>query len=80
LGLVSKKESPSFARVWILIPRVFLSHFDGAIEGMFSSRSEAIRRGMNLILDEINAFEEEASRGEDTPHSKPGEEARAREA
>jgi metal-responsive CopG/Arc/MetJ family transcriptional regulator len=78
--LVSKKESPSFARVWILIPRVFLSHFDRAIEGMFSSRSEAIRRGMNLILDEINAFEEEASRGEDTPHSKPGEEARAREA
>lgn len=79
MGLVSKKESPSFARVWILIPRVFLSHFDRAIEGMFSSRSEAIRRGMNLVLGEINALEEEASRGEDTP-PKTGEGTRAREA
>lgn len=55
--MISKKKSPSFARVWILIPRVFLSHFDRAIEGMFPSRSEAIRRGMNLILEEIKALQ-----------------------
>ena len=54
--MVKKKENPSFARIWILIPRAFLKHFDRAIEGMFPSRSEAIRRGMNLILDEVKAF------------------------
>jgi len=32
---VKKKESPSFARVWILIPRAFLEHFDREIEEMF---------------------------------------------
>lgn len=54
--MVKKKESPGFARVWILIPRAFLDYFDREIEDMFPSRSEAIRRGMNLILDEVKTF------------------------
>ena len=57
---MKKKESPRFARVWILIPRAFLEHFDREIEEMFPSRSEAIRRGMNLILDEVKSFRDEA--------------------
>lgn len=56
---MKKKESPSFARVWLLIPRVFLERFDKAIEDVFPSRSEAIRRGMTLVLEEVKGFRRE---------------------
>ena len=53
---MKKKESPSFARVWILIPKAFLVRFDRETGVMYPSRSEAIRRGMNLILEEAKAL------------------------
>ena len=56
--MAGKKENPAFARVWVMVPKVFLDHFDTEIEKMFTSRSEAIRRGMNLILDEVKAYRE----------------------
>ena len=48
--------SHSLSRIWLLIPENFLQHFDRAIVGMFPSRSEAIRRGMNLVLREVESY------------------------
>jgi len=39
--------------IWLLIPNAFLQLFDEAIQGIYPTRSEAIRRGMNLILEEV---------------------------
>jgi Arc/MetJ-type ribon-helix-helix transcriptional regulator len=35
---------------------MFLRHFDKAVQGTFPSRSEAIRRGMKLVLEELRQF------------------------
>lgn len=59
MGMTCKKENPNFARVWILVPRAFLSNFDREIDDMYPSRSEAIRRGMRLVLKEAKAIREE---------------------
>jgi len=56
---MKKKTSPNFARVWLLIPKTFLKRFDQAIQGIFPTRSEAIRRGMNLVLDEAENYKKE---------------------
>jgi metal-responsive CopG/Arc/MetJ family transcriptional regulator len=56
---MKKKSNPNFARVWLLIPRAFLKRFDQAIQGMFPTRSEAIRRGMNLVLEEAENYKKE---------------------
>ena len=54
---MNKKEvNPNLSRIWLLVPRIFLQHFDEAVQGTFPSRSEAIRRGMNLVLEEAKQF------------------------
>jgi metal-responsive CopG/Arc/MetJ family transcriptional regulator len=57
---VKKQKNPNLSRIWLLIPKAFLQRFDDAIEDFFPSRSEAIRRGMDLILDEVRRSREEA--------------------
>ena len=54
-----KKQNvnPNLTQVSVLVPKLFLEHFDEAIEGFFQGRSEAIRRGMNLVLEEIKRFQ-----------------------
>jgi len=59
---VKKQKNPNLSRIWLLIPKAFLQRFDEAIEDFFPSRSEAIRRGMDLILEEVRR-----SRGEAKP-------------
>ena len=56
---MKKQKNPNLSRIWLVIPKNFLQRFDDAIEGFFPSRSEAIRRGMNLILEEIKSSREE---------------------
>ena len=56
---MSKKSNPNLSRVWLLIPRAFLERFDEAIQGVFPTRSEAIRRGMNLVLEEARNYKKE---------------------
>ena len=53
---MKKGSNPSLSRIWLLIPKTFLKHFDEAVQSTFPSRSEAIRRGMNLVLEEIRQF------------------------
>lgn len=38
-------------RVLIHIPREFLEEFDRETEGLYTSRNEAIREGMILVLE-----------------------------
>ena len=52
----SDKLNPNLSQVSVLVPKLFLKHFDGAIEGFYQGRSEAIRRGMNLVLREVEQF------------------------
>ena len=59
---MKKQKNPNLSRIWLLIPKAFLQRFDEAIEDFFPSRSEAIRRGMDLILEEVRR-----SRGEAKP-------------
>ena len=54
-----KRSNPNFSRVWLLIPKAFLKRFDEAIQGVFPTRSEAIRRGMNLVLEEAQNYRKE---------------------
>ena len=56
---MEKRRNPNLTRIWLLVPKVFLQRFDTAIEGLFPSRSEAIRRGMNLILQEVRRSKED---------------------
>ena len=49
--------NPNLTQVSVLVPKLFLKHFDQAIEGFFQGRSEAIRRGMNLVLEEIQRLQ-----------------------
>ena len=56
---MKKRSNPNFARIWLVIPKTFLKHFDEAIQGIFPTRSEAIRRGMNLILEEAQNYKKE---------------------
>ena len=53
---MKKESNPNLSRIWLLVPNIFLEHFDEAVLGTFPSRSEAIRRGMNLVLEEIRQF------------------------
>jgi Arc/MetJ-type ribon-helix-helix transcriptional regulator len=53
---MKKGSSPNLSRIWLLVPKTFLKHFDEAAQSTFPSRSEAIRRGMNLVLEEIRQF------------------------
>ena len=59
MWIMESKESPRFTGVWVNVPTGFLERFDKEIEDMFPSRSEAIRRGMNLILKELQSLREE---------------------
>ena len=52
----NEKLNPNLSQVSVLVPKLFLKHFDNAIEGFYQGRSEAIRRGMNLLLEEIEQF------------------------
>ena len=56
---MKKKSNPNFARIWLVIPKAFLKRFDKAIQGIFPTRSEAIRRGMNLVLEEAQNYKKE---------------------
>jgi metal-responsive CopG/Arc/MetJ family transcriptional regulator len=55
--------NPNLTQVSVLVPKLFLQHFDEAIEGFFQGRSEAIRRGMNLVLEEIQRFQNGGTAG-----------------
>lgn len=46
-----------FKCIYINVPRAFLERFDKSIQGHYPSRSEAIRRGMGLILREVQGYE-----------------------
>lgn len=48
-----KAGNENLVRIWLFVPKDFLARFDEAAEGFFPSRSEAIRRGMNLVLEEV---------------------------
>ena len=50
--------------IMVYVPRVFLERFDESIVGLYPSRSEAVRRGMVLILKEVQDYEKH-SRGAD---------------
>ena len=52
--------------IMVYVPRVFLERFDESIVGMYPSRSEAVRRGMTLILKEIRDFEKHSCRTDET--------------
>jgi metal-responsive CopG/Arc/MetJ family transcriptional regulator len=52
----NKETDPDLSRIWLLVPDMFLRHFDKAVQGTFPSRSEAIRRGMKLVLEELRQF------------------------
>ena len=58
---MKKRSNTNLSRIWLLVPNIFLKHFDEAVQGTFPSRSEAIRRGMNLVLEEIRQFKADES-------------------
>ena len=54
-----QKINPNFAQITLLVPKLFLKRFDEAIQDFFPCRSEAIRRGMDLIMEEAKHSREE---------------------
>ena len=63
MWIMESKESPRFTGVWVNVPTGFLERFDKEIEDTFPSRSEAIRRGMNLILKELQSLRDGPRKG-----------------
>ena len=55
-----QKLNPNFAQISVVVPKLFLKRFDNAIQDFFPCRSEAIRRGMDLIVEEVKRSREEA--------------------
>lgn len=55
-----QKLNPNFAQISVVVPKLFLKRFDNAIQDFFPCRSEAIRRGMDLIMEEVKHSREEA--------------------
>jgi len=66
---VKKGSNPNLSRIWLLVPKTFLKHFDEAAQSTFPSRSEAIRRGMNLVLEEIRQFKPHEEKSAEPPTS-----------
>ncbi len=50
---MKNKETNPDLKIRLRVPHILLQYFDEAIQGTFPSRNEAIRRGMNLVLEEI---------------------------
>jgi metal-responsive CopG/Arc/MetJ family transcriptional regulator len=74
---MKKGSNPNFSRIWLLIPKTFLKHFDEAVQSTFPSRSEAIRRGMNLVLEEIRQFKPHEEKSAEPPMSPSEQHAQA---
>ena len=66
-----KGINPNLSRIWLLVPKIFLQHFDEAVQGTFPSRSEAIRRGMNLVLEEVRQFKADEHAFAESPSISP---------
>ncbi len=66
---MKKGSNPNLSRIWLLVPKTFLKHFDEAAQSTFPSRSEAIRRGMNLVLEEIRQFKPHEEKSAEPPTS-----------
>ncbi|MCL2287667.1 MAG: hypothetical protein FWC33_00560, partial [Candidatus Bathyarchaeota archaeon] len=49
----NKHKHPNMSKIWLLVAPSFLQEFDTETNNTYSSRNEAIRRGIKLILDEI---------------------------
>jgi Arc/MetJ-type ribon-helix-helix transcriptional regulator len=71
MRMKKKGINPNLSRVWLLVPKIFLQHFDEAVQGTFPSRSEAIRRGMNLVLEEVKRFQSNGPAFAGSPSSSP---------
>lgn len=52
----NEQTGPGFSKIWLIIPNNFLQQFDKETRNNYSSRNEAIRRGMKLILRELKGF------------------------
>jgi metal-responsive CopG/Arc/MetJ family transcriptional regulator len=72
---MKKGSTPNLSRIWLLVPKTFLKHFDEAAQSTFPSRSEAIRRGMNLVLEEIRQFKPDKEESADPPSAPPDQHA-----
>ena len=51
------KTKSSLAKITVSVPKPFLERFDEAVDGYFMSRSEAVRRGMKIVVEEIESLE-----------------------
>jgi Arc/MetJ-type ribon-helix-helix transcriptional regulator len=54
--LNQKQDKTTFTKTWINIPKKFLNQFDKQTKTNYSSRNEAIRHGMKLVLQEITNY------------------------
>lgn len=50
---MTKKLRGNETLVGVVVKNPFLEDFDKAIKGRFSTRSEAVRQGMRLLLDKL---------------------------
>lgn len=50
---MKNKQTSLESKIRLLVPNNLLRLFDKAIQGTFPSRNEAIRRGMQLVIEEI---------------------------
>jgi metal-responsive CopG/Arc/MetJ family transcriptional regulator len=51
------KTKSNITKITVSLPKPFLERFDEAIDGYFVNRSEAVRRGMNFVLEEMESLE-----------------------
>lgn len=64
---MKNKQTSLESKIRLLVPNNLLRLFDKAIPGTFPSRNEAIRRGMQLVIEEIEQIN--AQNGKNSPRS-----------
>jgi len=62
----NKQTNSNLSKIWLLVPCAFLEQFDKETKNNYSSRSEAIRRGMSLILNELTQLKTQTPQQEKT--------------
>jgi metal-responsive CopG/Arc/MetJ family transcriptional regulator len=51
--LEASETGTKLKRILVYVPEKFLERFDNEIEGIYTSRNEAIRAGMIMVLEAV---------------------------
>ncbi|MCL1971186.1 MAG: hypothetical protein FWF66_07025 [Candidatus Bathyarchaeota archaeon] len=67
--MIQKQQKSNSIRIWLNIHKNFLQQFDTQTKNNYSSRNEAIRHGMKLVLIEITNYKTNKTQTQNPDHT-----------